>query len=281
MKRIIINILDFLKLKEKIKDILFFIKVNYYQFFTISGIKQTLDYKSIPIIIISFNQLFYLKRLIDFLQRQKYTNIIIIDNNSTYPPLIDYFKTISSTVTIHRLNNNIGHLVFWENQALFNKYSKGYYAVTDADINPDENCPGDFILHFKKILNQNKDITKVGFSLRIDDIPDTNKNKNAVLNWESKFWKNKDTDGNYIALTDTTFSLYRPRYRYEKRKKSSFYHAIRTNVPYIACHGGWYLDNNNLNEEQLFYFKNCNESSSWRIDGNGNLMNTGYVNKSE
>lgn len=280
MRKNIVILLEFLRLKEILKQIIFFFKVNYYQFFTITGIKQKWDYKSIPIIIISFNQLFYLMKLIEFLQKMEYTNIVIIDNNSSYKPLLDYFTSIepSSSITLYRLKENYGHMVFWKNKALFNKYSKGYYVITDADINPDEACPGDFLLHFKNILNKNKEVTKVGFSLRIDDIPDTNKNKSTVLKWESKFWENKNACGDFIALTDTTFALYRPKYKYKEYEKSVFYHAVRTNVPYIARHGGWYLDNNNLNEEQLFYFINCNDSSSWRIDEKGNLMNTGYVN---
>lgn len=48
---------------------------------------QMQDHKSIPVIIINFNQLFYLKQLVDFLIRREFKNIIIIDNASTYQPL--------------------------------------------------------------------------------------------------------------------------------------------------------------------------------------------------
>lgn len=211
------------------------------------------------------------------MQKHHYTNIVIIDNNSSYQPLLDYLESLetSKVITIYRLKENFGHMVFWKNKELFNKYSKGYYVVTDADINPDENCPSDFILHFRNTLNHNSTITKVGFSLRVDDIPETNTNKAHILNWESQYWQKTDNNGNYIALTDTTFALYRPKYEYDR---STFFYAIRTKEPYIASHGGWYIDNKNLNEEQLYYFKNCNESSSWRIDEKGNLRNTSYLN---
>ncbi|OGS71079.1 MAG: hypothetical protein A3F91_02100 [Flavobacteria bacterium RIFCSPLOWO2_12_FULL_35_11] len=233
-------------------------------------ISQNLNYKSIPIIIISFNQLFYLKQMINFLKKHKYKNIIIIDNNSTYQPLLDYFDTIESTVTIHKLNENLGHLVFWKNKELFKKYSNGYYVITDPDIVPVENCPTDFVLHFKKILDRNDKIIKVGFSLKIDNIPESNPNRHKVIEWEQQFWKNKTIDGNYIADIDTTFALYKPKYEY---KEQVFYKAIRTDKPYEAKHGGWYLDVKNLTEEQKFYFATCNESSSWSIDKEGDIKN--------
>ena len=79
----------------------------------------------IPIIIINFNQLFYLKQLIESLQKRDYNNIVIIDNLSTYQPLLDYYKTIETEVNIHRLKTNEGHLSFWEQSDLVKKYTKG------------------------------------------------------------------------------------------------------------------------------------------------------------
>ena len=120
------------------------------------------NYKSIPIIIISYNQLFYLKQLIGFLQDNAYTNIVILDNNSTYAPLIEYFKEIKDDVKIHKFNKNYGHRVFWSQDEVFKAYAKGYYVVTDPDIMPLSDCPHDFLRYFKKILNANPEVNKVG-----------------------------------------------------------------------------------------------------------------------
>jgi nucleoside-diphosphate-sugar epimerase len=57
----------------------------------------------------------------------------------------------------------------------------------------------------------------------------------------------KVENGNYISEIDTTFALYRPENLFNKR--SNFFKAIRTKVPYIARHGGWYIDSQNLNAE--------------------------------
>lgn len=232
--------------------------------------------KEIPIIITSFNQLEYLTRLIDFLLSKGFLNIVIIDNNSTYEPLLQYFGHIESKVTIHRLKKNYGHLVFWKRVDLFVKYGNGYYVVTDPDIVPLESCPDDFLLNFHSILLKNKKRMKVGFGLKIDDIPLTNPNREKVVQWESKFWKNKISKGIFDADIDTTFALYKPFYH---RKNKKFKTALRTDYPYVALHGGWYVDLDNLSEEQIFYFNTANDSSSWKIKKCGNIANEKYEKK--
>ena len=49
--------------------------------------------------------------------------------------------TNNNNIIIHRLNENKGHLVFWEEKSIYEKYSKGYYVVTDADIVPLDTVP--------------------------------------------------------------------------------------------------------------------------------------------
>lgn len=254
--------LDYLKLwiKIKLSRKLIFYDIN--------------DTKTYPIIIISFNQLFYLKKQIDFLKNSGFKNIIIIDNASTYKPLLDYFKEIKKDVTIFRLKKNYGHKVFWVKKEFLLLYGQTYYVVTDPDIVPDRNCPEDFMEYFKNLLQKNPNITKVGFSLKIDDIPCSNPHRNKILNWEKKFWENTDEVGNYWADIDTTFALYRPTSFLLDRK--TFFKAIRSKPPYLAMHGGWYMDIEALTEEQKNYMETANQSSSWRINKKGDLINPQY-----
>ncbi|WP_170309829.1 glycosyltransferase [Seonamhaeicola maritimus] len=231
---------------------------------------QMANFKSIPIIIISFNQLLYLEKLVSFLLNKEYTNIIIVDNNSSYKPLLEYFKNIENKVTLYRLKTNDGHLALWKNTTIFNTHCKGYYAVTDADVVPLNECPDDFMKYFRKLLDKAWLCTKVGFSLKIDDVPDTNPNKKHVLEWESKFWTTKINSLAYKAEIDTTFALYRPGYQY---KLKDFTKAWRTDYPMQAIHGGWYLDVDNLTEEQAYYINTANQSASWNIDSKGVLVN--------
>jgi hypothetical protein len=146
--------------------------------------------------------------------------------------------------------------------------------LTDADINPITECPTDFLNYFKTILDRDNKITKVGFSLKIDDIPDTNLYKDRILKWESQFSNNQRKDGNFAAQIDTTFALYRPKYQYNEK---DFYNACRTKMPFVARHGGWYIDNENLTEEQKFFFASCSDSSSWRINEDGIMDNQNYL----
>lgn len=214
----------------------------------------------IPIIIISYNQLNFLERLISFLEESGYQRIVVVDNNSTYPPLLEYLKRISHKHQVHFLNENHGHMVFWKLPELYRKYGKSYYAVTDADILPLEDCPKDFMHVFKSILDRHGRVNKVGFSLYLDDIPDTNSKKEQILEWETKYWSKPIEGGHYLAHIDTTFALYRPL-RFSV--KLFFYSGIRTKSPYLARHGGWYIDENNLTEEQQFYINTASSSSSW------------------
>jgi len=217
--------------------------------------------KNVPIIIINFNQLFYLKQLVDFLLHRKFKRIIIIDNCSTYPPLLAYYKEIKDKTTIHKMNHNYGHKAFWVNLRLFYKYAKGYYVVTDADILLNEKTPLNFIEVFKKLLDDNKHVTKVGTALRIDDIPDSYPRKQEAIEWEKKLcWAKEINKDLYDAPIDTTFALYRPGYI-----SGDFFRAIRVAGDFMARHGGWYVDGNHMTEEQLYYSKTATDVYTWKV----------------
>jgi len=259
-----------------------FIKIIYSLFYKIYlyfvnpyAYKQIGNPKSIPIVIISFNQLFYLEKLVSLLMKYGHENIVIIDNNSTYPPLLHYFDTLKCLVKIHRLSENVGHMVFWQKKEIFKQYLKGYYIVTDADILPIDLCPENFVEKLLTVLNQNVRITKVGLSLKIDDIPNTNPNKTAILKWEKQFWKKKISEGQFKSAIDTTFAIYKPNYQFKEKR---FYKAIRLDKPYQAYHGGWYIDLKNLTDEQRYYIKTTNSSSSWKTDEKGNLNHQNFKN---
>lgn len=48
--------------------------------------QEKIGINKIPIFILSFNRLSYLKKIIRYLEKCGYTNIYIIDNMSTFPP---------------------------------------------------------------------------------------------------------------------------------------------------------------------------------------------------
>lgn len=224
-------------------------------------VKQPVDVKSIPIIINNFNRLTYLKCLIDRLERAGYTNIYIIDNASTYQPLLDYY--VNTPYHVYRLNQNVGYLSLWQT-GIYKQFRNHYFVYTDSDVVPDEMCPDDFLVHFYRLMRRYPRASKVGFSLRIDNLPDYFPHKEQVLQWESRFWqsplpKEKAVPA-YRAAIDTTFALYRPNVR-----GGAYYHdfMIRTGEPYTACHLPWYSNPESMSAEDKYYAEQAATSTHW------------------
>lgn len=234
---------------------------------------QLKDLKSIPILVVNFNQLFYLEKLIQFLLERDFKNIVILDNKSDYEPLLNYYESIKDQVSIEYLQENAGHRVFWKSKELKNKYGSGYYVITDADIVPSKECPEDFLEKMMQALNNDRSLTKVGFSLITDDIPESNPNKNKILKWEHKFWEQNYRNIGFKADIDTTFALYRP---VSELDMDVFYSAVRLDRPYSAIHGGWYIDLKNLTDEQKYYMETATSASSWLINSDGKLKRDIY-----
>ena len=70
------------------------------------------DTSQIPIYIISFNRLSYLRQMIETLEKYQLYNIHIVDNASTYPALVEYLR--KTHYKVHRMDKNYGHMVFFE-----------------------------------------------------------------------------------------------------------------------------------------------------------------------
>ena len=219
---------------------------------------DTLINKDVDVFVISFNRLNYLEKIIKWLEDSGFEKINIIDNNSTYPPLIKYLD--SSKHNVFRMNKNFGHLVVWECGMFDNILKNNYYIVSDCDILPIDECPHDVSNFFYQILKKFKNITKVGFSLKIDDIPNHFIYRDNVLDWEIKFWNKQIGNGLFYAAIDTTFALYRPGI-YPSDKK--WWESIRTYYPYTARHLPWYANSLLTNEEDSYYQKQINKTSSF------------------
>jgi|GEM_PF-674595 len=227
------------------------------------------DIKNIPVFIVTRNRLECLQKLIDWLEKNDLKNIYILDNNSTYPPLVDYLDKLPYKV--HKFDENIGHLVLWRCKLFDHIIKTQNFILSDPDVIPFDECPTDVIEQFMKILNENPRITKVGFSLEINDIPDFNPLKESLCEWEGQYWNKKIDNPNYDfdlyeAHIDTTFALYRPNIHYRDEK---WYDAVRTGSPYIARHLPWYQNPDNLSEEDKFYKSTvAYDYSTWTLAEN-------------
>src|SRR6478672_3182584 len=171
---------------------------------TLTG-KQSLQ--QIPVIINNFNRLDCLKEQIGWLEKMGMRRIYIIDNASTYSPLLDYYNETKHHVFL--LNRNVGFMALWQT-ILFQRFRHDYYIYTDPDIIPVAECPDDAISFFYELLQRYPETDKVGFGLEIEDIPDHYPLKEKVQNWESQYWINPLEPNVYQAPIDTSFALYRP-----------------------------------------------------------------------
>ncbi|WP_209309894.1 glycosyltransferase family 2 protein [Salinimicrobium oceani] len=219
---------------------------------------QPSNFKQIPIIINNFNRVTTLKQLIFDLESRGYYNIEIIDNNSSYPPLLEYYEQCSYKV--HRLKKNIGFKALWKS-GLWYKFLRGYYCYTDSDLSLNEDCPDDFMEVFYRLLKKYPEVFKVGFSLKINDLPDEYDRKQEVVDWESRFYTQEKEENVFIAPIDTTFALYRPFARRGKRDGSD--EILRVGPPYQCQHLPWYVNSAAPSEEELFYINSVRKITHW------------------
>ena len=218
------------------------------------------DVYRVPIIINNRNRLFCLKAQIKALENRGYRNIYIMDNASSYPPLLDYYEK-ECPYHVFRLEQNLGHLALWRS-GIIKQFRKNYFVYTDPDVIPFETCPADFMDAFLQVMKKYPLVEKVGFALKIDDLPDTFDKKESVVAWEKQFWKKKIADNPplYKAAIDTTFALYRPFYLLGGNLKSPH---IRVGGVYEAKHLPWYSDSAHLSEEDIYYIQHSETCTHW------------------
>lgn len=199
-----------------------------------------------PIIINCRDRVTALASLVGWLEKVGQDEIYLLDNDSSYPPLLEYYEKTPHEVI--RLRENLGHLALWLSDALSDRLATAeYYVYTDPDIVPISECPPDALEFFAAVLDRHPWASKVGFGLRIDDLPEHYRFRNEVIRWERQFWAETIAPGLYRAPIDTTFALYR------KHSGHDLDRAIRTGYPYLARHLAWYIDSANPGEEEDYY----------------------------
>jgi hypothetical protein len=215
---------------------------------TVSGHpwREPLPPRDIPVIIICHNMLSDLVQLVRWLEDTGHANVFLLDNASSYLPLLDYLKAAQHEVV--RLRENMGHVAPWESGLVDRLGSSRPFIVSDPDILPDPYCPQDASAYFQALLLRHPEFDKAGFGLRIDDLPEHFPHRETVLRWEQPYWKKEVSAGVYAAHIDTTFAVHRPGTPYKVTE------ALRTDAPYLARHLPWYRDPRRPDPETAFYF---------------------------
>ena len=221
----------------------------------------------LPIIIIAYNNLTFVKNFINQLLHLP-NPIIIVDNNSSYQPLLQFYdeieKSTNQKVKVMKLRKNYGHRVYLSKRKLFPQI----YILSDPDLELNKNMPNNVSSILYDLSEEYKKF-KVGLCLDISDshlfFPTKNymgRKDMSIEKWEEKFWKNKIENSRYElydAPIDTTFTLVNWKY-YNKNE----YNAIRIGGEFTAKHLPWYDQyiQNNLEKEELEKMKIGDRSSS-------------------
>jgi hypothetical protein len=219
--------------------------------------------KQIPIVILNRDRLYPLVEQVNALQSKGYTNIIIIDNQSTYQPLLDWYKTSNVDVFYNDITENSCHAfrdLVQMNHPKFIEIVSDWYVFNDSDIIPLDTVPDNFIEDLIAFaLKYNK--PKVGMSIKIDDIDRNYPLNEWVYSYESTYWTNAIVDESGVELyphpIDTTFSVHAPG-----MLPTWCDNTLRVGVPYIVKHAPFYYDPNNLPEDEKYYLAHMNKNSS-------------------
>lgn len=235
--------------------------------------KPPADFFAVPVFINCRDRVSPLRALVDWLLAAGYRNIVLLDNASSYPPLLEYYRGLADEgrVTVVRLAENLGQTALWRSGVLRTMKIAAPFVYTDCDIVPVAECPANVVEVFYRILVADPMLQKVGFGLKIDDVPDHYGPKKAIIEHERQFWAytaGKEPE-RYWASIDTTFALYRHGNYHLANMES-----IRTGHPYLARHADWYLDTSALGEEEQYYFRHADRgvsSTKKALDASGLL----------
>lgn len=199
-------------------------------------------------LIITYNRLHLPVKIADFLFEHGISPVFI-DNNSDYPPLLEYYKETKYEVI--RMDQNYGYKVIWDQGVLSKLGITGNYIVTDPDLDLTD-IPDDFLSVLEEGLRRYPQYDKCGFSLEINDLPPTDF---CPAGYEQQFWQRPLDKEYFAAPIDTTFALYKVPFH--------SFNAIRTNRPYTCRHMPWYyFDFEDMPEDEQYYFRTCHESHS-------------------
>lgn len=201
---------------------------------------------AVPVFINCRDRVRDLRGLVAWLEAAGHERIVLLDNASTWEPLLAYLA--ESPHEVRRLGVNRGSRALWEIGA-----PDEWFVYTDPDIVPIRECPNDAVEHLREVAQRHPGHPKVGLGLYLEDVPP----QMPSLALERSYYAAELEPGVFDAPVDTTFALYRPRAQFT-------YRALRCGWPYQARHMSWYRAK--PGEEDTYYLERaaCGPlGSSW------------------
>jgi glycosyltransferase involved in cell wall biosynthesis len=214
--------------------------------------------KDCKVVINNRNRLTTTKNMVEkLLELNTDEQIIIIDNGSTYPPLLEWYNNINNPNVAVHFEKNEGHLALWATR--LDKELGEYFIYTDSDIILPNEFPKEWKLIMYNLIKWYP-YDKIALALKIDDLPEHYRYKNQVKRNEARWWLEKYDeemfDYLYKADTDTTFAMMR-------NFGDNCYKSLRIARADMMCrHHGWYLDLYNLDEEEKYYLDHLQNTTT-------------------
>jgi len=179
--------------------------------------------------------------------------VTIIDNNSTYLPLLDWYDCCP--YKIKRLPMNAGHKSIWDQWVCRNSQERYFYTDPDLDISE---LPSDWVGKLNDCLDKHENQIKVGLAIKIDDLPSNGILSNWARRVQDYYWQFPLGNDLYDAPVDTTLALYNPKFNNHHDVSP----AIRLGGKYAVRHLPWYLkEKETWPDDFKYYCHTCNHSS--------------------
>jgi hypothetical protein len=229
--------------------------------------------KNIPIIILNRDRLESTKQLVSLLINRNYNNIVILDNGSTYEPLLDWYSSstdfqIYFNMTVAHNHHALHNLLSIQDEFFVSLLQNSWYVFTDSDLILHDTVPDNFIDDLINIcIKYNKD--KVGLGIHVNDMHKELFTDAAywelmefMKDYENQFTRNGGPYGIveiqsadnpcvlYDAPIDTTFAVCKPN-----SQPIGSRNCIRTGYPYLSKHLPFYYDINSYPADELYYLK--------------------------
>lgn len=158
--------------------------------------------------------------------------IVILDNGSSYRPLMAWYRTIPHRVLFLE---NLGHTAPWSSGVL-DTIKTDLYVVSDPDLDISA-LPDDTLAHLAGLLERHPELGKVGLSLATEGIPADSPYREHVAKYERLPQERATGPEGLIAMpVDTTFALHDRRVLREYRIC-----GMRAPAPYVARHEPWHV----------------------------------------
>ncbi len=196
-----------------------------------------------PIYLTNMNRLTTTKKMVeDLFKLNGSAKINIIDNASTYKPLLDWYEEIKNDVNVIKQQTNLGPWTFFYS-GHFSKCPDDFYVYSDADLELNPNMPynwQEILMDYHKRWNR-----KASLVLRLDDIPESEMKKHISFH-QSVCWNPTQEENVWHGVTDMTFS-------FDAKSAGYRYESVRIGGNFACRHIPWYLDPLNINEEEKYY----------------------------